>query len=75
MSPRRSFVLLLVTVILAGCQPTPPPYQCADAIGCVNVAPAEPIRIGVLQVLSGELEPLGLRNLRSIELAVRLYAE
>jgi branched-chain amino acid transport system substrate-binding protein len=34
------------------------------------LAPAEPIKIGVLQVRSGELEPLGLRNLRSIEIAL-----
>ncbi len=67
---RRSCTLLLFwAVLLVGCQPTPLPFVCTDAIGCVAVAPDQPVKIGVLQVLSGDQEPFGLSSLRSIELA------
>jgi branched-chain amino acid transport system substrate-binding protein len=71
MFQRESFLLLLfVATLLAGCRPTPPPFECADAIGCVEIAPDDAIKIGALQVLSGDLQLFGLSNLRSIELAL-----
>ena len=63
-------LVLFTAVLLAGCQPAALPFECTDAIGCVAVAPEDPIKIGVLQVLSGEQEPFGLNQLRSIELAL-----
>jgi branched-chain amino acid transport system substrate-binding protein len=63
-------LLLSVAILLIGCQPISSPFQCSDAIGCVEIAPEDPIRIGVLQVLSGDQELLGLNQLRSIELAL-----
>jgi branched-chain amino acid transport system substrate-binding protein len=67
----KSFILpLIATLLLAGCQQATPSFECTDAIGCVEIPPGEPIKIGVLQVLSGEQEPFGLSNLRSIELAL-----
>ncbi len=71
MLQRKSFVLLLsAAILLADCQPAAPPFECTDAIGCVEVAPGAPVELGVLQVLSGEMEPFGVNNLRSIELAL-----
>lgn len=69
---RRGFLpqFLLAVVLLAGCQPAPPPFECTDAIGCVEVAPGDAVKIGVLQVLSGDQVPFGMSGLRSIELAV-----
>ena len=69
---RRGFFpqLLLAVVLLAGCRPAPPPFECTDAIGCVDIAPGEPIKIGVFQALSGAMGSNGLGNLRTIELAV-----
>jgi branched-chain amino acid transport system substrate-binding protein len=68
---RKSFVLLLfVALLLAGCKPTPPPAACSDAIACVEIAAGDPIKIGVLQVLSGDQEPFGQSGLRSAELAL-----
>jgi len=69
---RRTFSILLlsITVLLAGCRPTPSLFVCADAIGCVEIAPDAAVKIGVLQVLSGDQAPFGLSGLRSIELAV-----
>jgi branched-chain amino acid transport system substrate-binding protein len=67
----RSFVLsLIAALLLASCQQPTPSFECSDAIGCVEIVPGEPIRIGVLQVLSGEQEPFGLSGLRGIELAL-----
>jgi branched-chain amino acid transport system substrate-binding protein len=71
MLQRKPFILFLFTaVVLTGCQPSPPPFTCADAIGCVDVAPGDPIQIGVLQVLSGDQQLFGQSGLRSIELAL-----
>jgi branched-chain amino acid transport system substrate-binding protein len=71
MCRRESFVLLLsVALLLACCKPTPPPAACTDAIACVDIAADDPIKIGVLQVLSGDQEPFGQSGLRSVELAL-----
>ncbi len=71
MAKRKSLVLLLLTAIfLPGCQPAATPFGCTDPIGCVEIAPDQPVKIGVLQVLSGDQEPFGLSGLRSIEMAV-----
>lgn len=68
---RTSSILLWSTaVLLSGCASPPSPPACTDALGCVEVAAGDPVRIGVLQVLSGDQEPFGLSGLRSIELAV-----
>jgi branched-chain amino acid transport system substrate-binding protein len=48
----------------------PPSFQCPDSLGCVDIAPKEPIKIGVLQVLSGEVEYLGRDQARMAELAL-----
>jgi branched-chain amino acid transport system substrate-binding protein len=67
---RTSLLILLIAIVLAGCRPTPPPFECTDAIGCVAIAPDEPIEVVALQALSGALADNGRNNLRSIELAL-----
>ncbi len=68
---RRKALLLIVVVILfqAGCGPAPTPSECADGIGCVEVGPDEPIKIGAIQNLSGEGPP-GLFMVHCVELAL-----
>jgi len=61
-------LLLFVALLLAGCGPATPSFECADAIGCVEIAPDEPIKIGVIQNLSGEGPP-GLFMVHCVELA------
>ncbi len=56
-----------VGVSLTACEK---PYECKDAIGCVAVKPDEPIKIGIIQALSGKVEPSGHRYLRSTEVAI-----
>jgi branched-chain amino acid transport system substrate-binding protein len=68
--PRSVVRLFFIALLLAGCRPTAAPFECADPIGCVTIASDEPIRVGVLQALSGDQEPFGLSGLRSIEIAI-----
>ena len=63
-------LLLFASILLAACQPGAPPFECTDAIGCVDITPDEPIKIGALQVLSGEMGPIGLEQVQSIEIAL-----
>jgi branched-chain amino acid transport system substrate-binding protein len=71
MTQHKQLVLLLfAAVLLAGCWPAATPFECTDAIGCVEVAPGEPIKIGALQALSGDLSLQGGELLQCTELAV-----
>jgi len=65
-----AFLPLAIAILLVGCQPSAPPFECTDAIGCVEVGPDDPIKLGVLQVLSGDVQLFGRDNVRSIELAL-----
>lgn len=62
------FALLLG--ILFACEKAKPIFECKDSIGCVNVAPGEPLKIGNLQALSGKVAPLGYDQVRGIELSL-----
>ncbi len=68
--PVLSLVVFASIILLAACQPGAPPFECTDAIGCVDITPGEPIKMGVLQVLSGEVAPYGIEQVRSIEIAL-----
>lgn len=63
-------LLLFALVLLAGCGSTEPPFECTDAIGCVDIAPGEPIKIGALQALSGNLSLQGAEHIRCTQLAL-----
>ena len=45
-------------------------FACKDPIGCVTIAPGEPVRLGMLQALSGKVAPLGIGQVRGMELAL-----
>ncbi|MCP4340512.1 MAG: ABC transporter substrate-binding protein [Desulfobulbaceae bacterium] len=61
---------LIFFVLLSSCSQSEPSFTCTDSIGCVTVAPGEPVKIGVLQALSGKVAPLGQAQLRGLELAL-----
>jgi branched-chain amino acid transport system substrate-binding protein len=63
-------LVLSVTLWLTACQSSAPSFQCTDKIGCVTIRSDEPIKIGAIHVLSGELEPLGREQVQSIEIAL-----
>jgi branched-chain amino acid transport system substrate-binding protein len=58
---------LIAVALLAACGK---PFECKDSIGCVTVKPGDPVKIGVIQALSGNVEPSGHRYLHSTEIAV-----
>lgn len=45
-------------------------FVCKDDLGCVTIKPGEPVKIAVLQPLSGRLKDSGTRQIRGIELAL-----
>lgn len=69
--PSKPIVLLLfAAILLAGCQQAAPSFECTDTTGCVEIAPGDPIKLGALQALSGDLGPQGLDQLQCTELAL-----
>jgi branched-chain amino acid transport system substrate-binding protein len=62
--------VLIAVILSAGCEKQKPRFRCSDSIGCIDVAPGESIKIGVLQALSGKVAPLGLEQVRGIALAI-----
>ncbi len=67
------FKLMAVCVSLllfAACSKEEASFECADPLGCVDIAPDESIWIGVLQAISGKIEPLGQAQIRGLELAL-----
>jgi len=62
--------VFIAVMLSAGCDKPRPRFVCSDGIGCINVAPGESVKIGVLQALSGKVAPLGLEQVRGIDLAI-----
>jgi branched-chain amino acid transport system substrate-binding protein len=62
-------VLALSGLVLAACGGAPA-YDCTDAIGCVNIAPGDPIHIAYAFVTSGANSTLGLDTQYGAELAI-----
>jgi branched-chain amino acid transport system substrate-binding protein len=69
--PCKPIILLLfAAILLAGCQQAAPSFECTDSAGCMEIAPGDPIKMGALQALSGDLSPQGLDQLQCTELAL-----
>lgn len=68
---RRTFAVLLTLVgaalVLAACAPQP--FVCEDAIGCVDIAPGEPIKIAGIETITGGTAFLGITNGNGARLA------
>lgn len=62
--------LLLLAVIVWACRQHTPEFQCKDSLGCVRVAPGQPLKIGVLQALTRDVASIGKGQIRGIELAL-----
>ena len=65
-----SVLSLVLCFLFFSCESQPPSFECTDSIDCVNIGPGEPIKIGVLQSLSGKVAPLGQEQIRGLELAI-----
>jgi branched-chain amino acid transport system substrate-binding protein len=72
----KAKVLLMVVFVVAlafvatACGPSTPKFTCADKLGCVDVAPSDPVHIAYLFVTSGDNSTLGLDTKYGAELAV-----
>jgi branched-chain amino acid transport system substrate-binding protein len=69
---KRIFLLvslvIIATMILTACGPKP--YECTDTLGCVTVAPDEPVHIAYAMVISGSDATLGIDSRNGAEIAV-----
>ncbi len=68
-------VLLLLMFGLWSCEKTLPSFECSDPIGCVDIAPGQSIKLGLLQTLSGGAVAFGKTQLRTMKLAVEEQGE
>ncbi|MGD2147770.1 MAG: branched-chain amino acid ABC transporter substrate-binding protein [Anaerolineae bacterium] len=63
-------LLVLISLIATACGPQTPPFECTDEIGCVDIPPDDPIRIGYALVIAGPNESLGVDSRRGVEIAI-----
>ena len=64
------FVGGCLAAFLSSCSNSETPFTCTDPLGCVELSPEKPIKIGVLQALSGKVSPLGQAQVRGLQLAL-----
>ncbi len=67
---RYWFITLFLLLVGAGCNGPEHQLVCGDPLGCVEIPLEAPVRIGVLQALSGKIAPLGQEQIRGLELAL-----
>jgi branched-chain amino acid transport system substrate-binding protein len=60
--------LIVASIMLAACGG--PTFECTDAIGCVDIAPDEPIHIAYMLTISGATAFLGEDSVGAIEIAI-----
>jgi len=58
------------TEAMATDAPAAGPYECSDALGCVTIAPDEPVHVAYWGVLSGADGSLGEDSKRGVEIAI-----
>ena len=54
-------------MVLTACGPAAATYTCTDSIGCVTIAPTDPIDIAYLLVVSGANAALGTHSRNGVE--------
>ncbi len=65
------YFCILSSICLVSCNQTKEPeFECKDELGCIDIQPEEPILLGVLQALSGDIAPLGEAQIRGLKLAL-----
>jgi branched-chain amino acid transport system substrate-binding protein len=60
--------LMVASMLLAACGG--PAFECTDAIGCVDIAPDEPVHIAYMLTISGATAFLGEDSVGAIEIAI-----
>jgi branched-chain amino acid transport system substrate-binding protein len=62
--------LAFVVFLCVSCSGDPGPKTCTDPLGCVEIPAKTPLKLGVIQSLSGKVGPLGQEQMRGLELAL-----
>jgi len=60
----------VVAMALTACGPAASSYTCTDSIGCVKIAPTDPVHIAYLLVVSGANSALGTDSRNGVEIAI-----
>ncbi len=63
-------VLMIASMILAACGPTSAAYTCTDSIGCLTIAPKDPVHIAYLLVVAGPSADLGIDARNGVNIAI-----
>ncbi|MGD0878332.1 MAG: branched-chain amino acid ABC transporter substrate-binding protein [Anaerolineales bacterium] len=63
-------IFAILGMVLAACGTAAPAYTCTDSIGCVKIAPTDPIHIGYLLAISGANAALGTDSRNGAEIAI-----
>lgn len=63
-------LLVVASMLFAACAPAAPAIECTDAIGCVEIAPGDPIHIAFWGVIAGPDASLGEDSKRGVEIAI-----
>ncbi len=63
-------VLMVVGMIVTACGPSAPAFECTDAIGCLDIAPDEPVHLAYMLTISGATAFLGEDSKGAIEIAI-----
>jgi branched-chain amino acid transport system substrate-binding protein len=63
-------ILMILATALSACDIGGTTFECTDSIGCVDIPPDDPVRIGYALVISGPNETLGIDSRRGVEIAV-----
>jgi branched-chain amino acid transport system substrate-binding protein len=61
-------MIMVATMLLTACGPAA--YECTDALGCVTVAPDEPVHIAYAMVIAGPDATLGIDSRNGAEIAI-----
>ena len=61
-------ILMVASMLLAACGAAA--YECTDSIGCLTIAPDEPVHIAYAMVISGADATLGIDSRNGAEIAV-----
>jgi branched-chain amino acid transport system substrate-binding protein len=63
-------ILLILSLLIVGFSVSAAQLECTDEIGCVEIAPDDPITIGYMLTISGATSYLGLDSVGGIEVAL-----
>jgi branched-chain amino acid transport system substrate-binding protein len=63
-------LLIIASIILAACGPSAGAFTCNDSIGCVTIAPTDPVHVAYLLVVAGPSADLGIDARNGVQIAI-----